>query len=92
MDPAPALLRGIVVSARKDRIANEDHVGDADAKGFVELPGAIGLVDPRSGDVDGGGASKWNENAGISGARIAFIALCFAKSGTHFSFSSKGAA
>ena len=48
------LLRGIVVSAGEDRIANEDHVGDGDAKGLVQLPDAIGLVDPRPGDVDGG--------------------------------------
>ncbi len=42
------LLCRIVVSAWKDRIANEDHVGDGDAEGFVELPDAMGLVDPRS--------------------------------------------
>ncbi len=47
------LLRRIVASAGKDGVANEDHVGDRDAKGFVELPDAVGLVDPRPRDVDG---------------------------------------
>ena len=43
------LLRGIVVSAGKDCVANKDHVGDGDAERLIELPDAIGLVDPGAG-------------------------------------------
>src|SRR5208337_5070745 len=78
------LLRGIVVSTGEKRVANEDHVSDRDAKGFLELTDPIGLVDPRSGDVDGGGAAQMDRECGNQRRKNRFYRLALCEVGIPF--------
>ena len=45
------LLRGIVISAREDRVSDENHASNCDAKGLVQLSDAVALVDAGPRDV-----------------------------------------
>src|SRR5271165_3535638 len=78
------LLSGVVVSTGEKRVANEDHVSDRDAKGFLELTDPIGLVDPRSGDVDGGGAAQMDRECGNQRRKNRFYRLALCEVGIPF--------
>ena len=47
IDSTPGLLGRIVVAARENGVADENHVADLDAERLMELSDAIGLVDAR---------------------------------------------
>jgi len=56
-------LRGLVVAAGEDRVADKDHADYSYAESLSELLAPVGLVDARSCDVDRGGTAQSNREA-----------------------------
>ena len=69
----------------------KNHLLQCNAKDVAQFSNPVGFVDAMLGDINGCRATHATENSGISVSRIALIFFRLAKSGSHFSFSSKGA-
>lgn len=67
---AGGLLDGRIVASRVERVAEEEHVGLGDAGELGKAFHAVGLVDARAGDVDGGSTTNANGNVREDGLEV----------------------